>query len=144
MNLIVDGKVVRTATGPNTDPGGTERLEPGGWDVSDLAGKSARLEIVDLATGGWGHINVDQILLSDRKPPGTLRDVTREMKLEHRYLHFPVKTGGKKSRVAMLIDGVTVREFEIELADDPGWWAHLDVSAWQGRNATLRVRPAGR
>ncbi len=139
MNLIVDGRVVRTATGPNTDPGGTERLETGGWDVSDLAGKSASLEIVDRATGGWGHIIVNQILLTDRKLPGTLRDVTREMKLEHLYLHFPVKTGGKKSRVAMLVDGAIVREFDIELADDPGWWAHLDVSPWQGKTAVLRV-----
>ncbi len=44
MNLVVNGKVVRTAAGPNTEPGGSERLEPGGWDVSDLAGndRSAR------------------------------------------------------------------------------------------------------
>src|SRR5215471_15911107 len=27
MNLRVDGKIVRTATGPNTQPGGSERLE---------------------------------------------------------------------------------------------------------------------
>ena len=43
MNLIVDGRIVRTATGPNTEPGGSERLEPAGWDVSDLAGKTATL-----------------------------------------------------------------------------------------------------
>ncbi len=139
INLIVDGKVVRTATGPNTEPGGSERLEPAGWDVSDLAGRSARLEIVDRATGGWGHINLDQIVLTDKNPPRTLRDVRRELALERRYLHFPVKTGAKKSRVALLVDDTIVREFEIELADDPDWWAHLDVGAWQGRSAVLRV-----
>ena len=27
-------------------------------------------QIVDLATGGWGHLNVDHIVQTDRKPPG--------------------------------------------------------------------------
>src|SRR5262249_42480548 len=49
INLLVDGKVVRTATGPNTEPGGSERLEPAGWDVDEFAGRTARLEIVDRA-----------------------------------------------------------------------------------------------
>ena len=139
INLIVDGRIVRTANGPNTESGGSERLEPAGWDVSDLAAKTARLQIVDRAIGGWGHINVDHIVLSDKKPPRTLRDVTRALTLQHRYLHLPVKTGAKKCRVALIVDGAAVREFEIELADDPDWWAHLDVSAWRGREAVLRV-----
>src|SRR6266540_1045137 len=60
MNLLVDGRVVRTATGDNT-----ERLKWKSWDVRELRGKKATLEIVDRHTGGWGHINVDQILLAD-------------------------------------------------------------------------------
>ena len=32
-----------------------------------------------------------------------------------------------------------VREFEMDLADEPDWFAHLDVSAWQGKQATVRV-----
>jgi fructan beta-fructosidase len=138
-NLLVDGQIVRTAAGPNKNPGGSERLEPAAWDVGDLAGKTARLQIVDRATGGWGHTNVDQIVLTDRKPPGMLRDVARELTIDHRYLHLPVKTGAPKRRMAVLLDGQTVREFEIELADDPGWWAHLDVGAWRGRKIVLRV-----
>ena len=67
INLLVDGQVVRTATGPNDRAGGTERLEWQTWNVKDLQGKRARIEIVDRATGGWGHINVDQITLSDGK-----------------------------------------------------------------------------
>ena len=55
-------------------------------------------QIVDRATGGWGHINVDQIVLTDLKPPRTLHDVSEELTLERRYLHFPVKTGAKKCR----------------------------------------------
>ncbi|NIM52864.1 MAG: hypothetical protein GTN78_26660, partial [Gemmatimonadales bacterium] len=60
MNLIVDGVVVRTATGENT-----ERLRPYNWNVEDLQGKEAQLEIVDTESGGWGHVNVDQIEFRD-------------------------------------------------------------------------------
>ena len=54
LNLLVDGKVARTAVGPNTQPGGSEKLEPGFWDVKEFAGRTARIEIVDDAKGGWG------------------------------------------------------------------------------------------
>ena len=60
MDLWVDGKVVRTASG---DDG--ERLSWRAWDVRELIGRQAKLEIVDNATGGWGHINIDQIMLAD-------------------------------------------------------------------------------
>ena len=139
VNLEVDGQFVRTATGPNSEPGGSERLEPAGWDVSTFMGKTARIQIVDRATGGWGHINVDQIVQTDGKPPGSLSDVTRALTLERRYLLLPVKTGAKKSRVALQVGGATVRDFEIELSDDPGWWAQLDVSLWRGKTGVLRV-----
>jgi uncharacterized protein (DUF608 family) len=70
VNLIVDGNVVRTATGRNR-----ERLEPHNWDVKDLLGREARIEIVDAESGGWGHINVDQIEFRDTpmvRDPGAL------------------------------------------------------------------------
>ena len=60
LNLRVDGRVVRTATGDNA-----ERLGWKSWDVRELRGRPARLEIVDDHTGGWGHLNVDHILLAD-------------------------------------------------------------------------------
>lgn len=66
INLIVDGKVVRTATGTHTTPGGGEDLAPAAWDVKEFAGKMARIEILDQVTTRWGHINVDHIVLTDR------------------------------------------------------------------------------
>ena len=137
--LLVEGKVVRSATGPNTVSGGSERLDAQAWDVSEFSGKTARIEIVDDAKGGWGHVNVDQIVFTDRKVPVVVKNAARELTIEKKFLHFPVKTGGKKHRVAVLVDGKVVRDFEIELADDPQWWAHLDVSAWAGKKATVRV-----
>ncbi|GMU91429.1 MAG: hypothetical protein AMXMBFR4_04870 [Candidatus Hydrogenedentota bacterium] len=60
LNLIVDGKVVHTSTGDNT-----EQLKPQRWDVSAFVGKKAVIEIVDTHTGGWGHILVDEIAFSN-------------------------------------------------------------------------------
>jgi uncharacterized protein (DUF608 family) len=63
MNLILDGQNVRTATGQNE-----EQLDWHEWDVTEFQGRSARLEIVDQSTEGWGHINVDQIVFTDQPP----------------------------------------------------------------------------
>jgi non-lysosomal glucosylceramidase len=60
INLLVNGKVTRTASGRDS-----ERLDWHDWDVTEFEGNSARIEIVDDATGPWGHINVDQIIFSD-------------------------------------------------------------------------------
>jgi non-lysosomal glucosylceramidase len=63
MNLVVDGETVRTATGHQN-----ERLEPHAWDVRELLGKRAHIEVLDLASGMWGHINVDDIALTNVYP----------------------------------------------------------------------------
>lgn len=65
VNLKVDGKLVYTATGKES-----ERLDWVSWDVAKYRGKSGMIEIVDTATGGWGHINADQFVLgsSPAKP----------------------------------------------------------------------------
>src|SRR5579872_4174873 len=67
VNLLVAGKVVRTATGPNDKPGGSENLDWHTWDVGEFEGKEGVIQIVDDATGGWGHINADHFVLSDSK-----------------------------------------------------------------------------
>ncbi len=140
INLVIDGKTVRTATGPNKDPGGSEELEPGGWDVTELMGKSGKIEIVDQATGGWGHINVDHIVFTDTKPALSIVNAAREFRITDRYLLFPVRTGATKKIVTVSVDGKEVRSFEIELDEEgPQWWAPLDVSAWKGQSLTVRV-----
>ena len=67
MNLIVEGKHVLTVTGDSRTPQDSEALTWANWDVAKWQGKSARVEIFDFETGGWGHINVDEITQSDGK-----------------------------------------------------------------------------
>lgn len=72
FNLVVGGAIARTATGQDN-----ERLELAFWDVLELQGKQAHFEIVDRNSGGWGHINLDQIVFSD-EPPAAFRDLTTQ------------------------------------------------------------------
>jgi fructan beta-fructosidase len=61
VNLLVSGKIVCSATGWNSD-----RLIPKSWDVRPFVGQQAQIQIVDEASGGWGHINVDHLVQTDR------------------------------------------------------------------------------
>jgi hypothetical protein len=44
----------------------TEMLRPVTWNVSDLEGQEVRLELRDNASGGWGHLLVDDVWIDGR------------------------------------------------------------------------------
>ena len=58
--MLINGKVVRSLAGDNSGV-----LNWKGWDVSEFAGQNAQLRVVDQATGGWGHLTLDHVMLTD-------------------------------------------------------------------------------
>lgn len=60
VNLLINGKAVKSAVGWRSD-----RLVPVSWDVSRFSGQEAQVQIVDAASGDWGHINVAQVVQTD-------------------------------------------------------------------------------
>lgn len=72
VNLLVDGRIVRSATGWRSD-----RLTPVSWDVREFAGRDAMVRIVDEADGDWGHINVSHVVQTDQ--PERLPLITEEL-----------------------------------------------------------------
>jgi len=60
INLLVDGKIVRSATGWRSD-----RLAPASWEVSEFHGRKAQVQLVDASSGDWGHINVARVVQTD-------------------------------------------------------------------------------
>ncbi|MBM3883751.1 MAG: DUF4980 domain-containing protein [Verrucomicrobia bacterium] len=140
MNLLVDGRVERTVTGPNDRPGGSERLDWASWDVKDLKGKYATLQIVDAQQGGWGHINIDQIVQSDRQAKAAVGPASRQLILDQRYLLFPIGNNAPACRLTILVDGQRIHDFDINLPSDKvDWWSHLDLSRYAGRTAVVKV-----
>lgn len=68
------------------------------------------------------------------------------LKVQKRYLNFPVKNGAPTRRVTVLVNGQTARAFDIELAEGKAdWWAFLDATPFHGRTVTIAVNnlPAG-
>ena len=61
INLLIHGKVVCSATGWRSN-----RLIPASWEVRRWLGQKAQVQIVDMASGDWGHINVDHIVQTDK------------------------------------------------------------------------------
>ncbi|GAA3794593.1 GH32 C-terminal domain-containing protein [Streptomyces phyllanthi] len=111
IELLVDGQVVRSATGKDA-----EALNWASWDVGDLAGKKARIRIVDDNTGGWGHINVDHIVLSDTTAPRVSTETS----------------------VNLIVDGEVVRSAtgtDSETLD----WASFDLRPYAGKKARIQV-----
>jgi fructan beta-fructosidase len=143
LDLLIDGKVVRTATGPNDKPGGSEQLDWAAWDVRELHGKTASLRIVDHETGGWGHINIDQIVQSDVRQG--VQPARRALMANAHYLHLPVRQDAAIRRLRVLSGGRIVREFDIKLADGrPDFQVFLDLQPFQGHTLTLETElPAG-
>ena len=137
MNLLVNGMVVRSASGDNT-----ERLGPVAWDVREFAGKIASVQVVDDAVGDMGHIMVDQIIQTD-VTIHPIANVTREFVASKQYLNIPITNRGNERLVSFLIDGKpdsSLSTYRITLADDkPDWWAFYDISRFKGHKVTLCV-----
>ncbi|WTW23673.1 GH32 C-terminal domain-containing protein [Streptomyces sp. NBC_00019] len=111
VELLVDGQVVRSSTGKDG-----EALNWASWDVGELGGKKAQIKIVDNNSGGWGHLNVDHIMLSDTKAPRVSQETS----------------------VNLLVDGEVVRSAtgaDSESLD----WASFDLRPYVGKKAQIQV-----
>lgn len=72
----------------------------------------------------------------------TVGTLERELTISKRYLLFPLKyteeKGGK--HVSVLVDGAAVREFDMNMVENPDWYAHLDMIQWLHKKVIVRVQ----
>jgi levanase len=111
VQLLVDGEVVRHQSGPQAGD-----LRWRSWDVADLRGREARLRVVDEATGGWGHLTLDHVVVGD----------------------VPARPRSAETTVNLVVGGEVVRTAtgrDSEHLD----WVSWDVADLHGREASLRV-----
>jgi fructan beta-fructosidase len=151
VNLLEDGKVVHSATGLNTEPGGSEALDWETWEVKKLKGKRATIRIVDNASGGWGHINIDHLVQSDtaakqrpapqrRGQPAPPLAEARDLKITGKYLLIPVSNKGKMGRMTVMVGEQLVHSLNGYFPPDKDsidWWGWLDMSEYVGKTARV-------
>ena len=154
MNLLVDGHVVRTATGKNSQPGGSETLAPAAWDVAEFADRRATLAIIDQRTGGWGHINVDQIVQSDTNtapagvPAPALVAMAKTLTVSGTHLVVPIANYARGADVVLLgiYDGDRlVQDFTASLprGNDAFWLAAYPLEHFGLKGKSIKIAPAG-
>ena len=152
VNLIVNGKVVRSATGWRSD-----RLVPMSWDVSKFRNLKAQVEIVDNASGDWGHINLDHIVQTD--VPERLPVVTELLYKEslRPQFHFTARQwtmnklnpGPKEEGWLNDLNGLIYYDGEYHLFAQRWWkcwihavsrdlihWTELEPAFWEENNET--------
>lgn len=137
LNLLVDGKNVRSATGLKSKINRSQVLRHDDWNVAEFKGKAARLEIVDSSTNATGHILIDDILQTNV----ALKSPAFQLKVTKRYLLLPVKNKSRSVPLQLMLDGKTVREFEIELASGvtPDWWAFSVMDEFIGKTLNIQT-----
>lgn len=111
VELVVDGEVVRTQTGPEAG-----QLNWRSWNVADLQGQDAVIRVRDEATGGWGHLTLDHFVLGD----------------------VPAAVRSDETSVNLVVDGEIVRSAtgaDSETLD----WASWNVREFTGRQAHIEV-----
>ena len=148
MNLIVEGKVIRTEAGSNNNPGGSEELQPASWDVTEFKGMTAVLEIVDQHKAGWGHINVDHITQSDKNSASLMvaMTTTLKVKVDGTHLIVPVSNTGKVFLFGIKEGDKLIQNFNLALpqADEPFWHAAYPLEHFGLTGKVITIAPTDR
>jgi fructan beta-fructosidase len=135
IELLVDGES-RYRSAPLFP---SEQLNSMSWDVSDLKGQKARIQIVDEQTGGWGHTLVDQIEMSDKDKSLFQSDHTVDLTIDKKYVLLPIQDDAREYNIAIEVDGEQIMEpIMVRLAEERiDYWMPLDVEKYKGKSMSL-------
>lgn len=96
VNLLIKGQVVRSETGSNSNTMITKA-----FDVEELIGQKAQIQIIDDLQGSWGHITADHFVFTDKKFAGD------GLEAQHGYgsMAWSLYKPTEKSRSALSLSG---------------------------------------
>lgn len=135
IELVVDGKSIYTTHSIVE----TESLLQMTWDVKKHKGGSAVIKIVDNQRGGWGHILVDNIEMSNTAKSNIMPDYTISFDASKKYLLIPVEDQGPESSVQLSIEGhkvgvpMNIRVSQTKIDH----WIPIEIESYKGKSIAL-------
>lgn len=135
ISLIVDGKQV-LKTSPIVENGQMQQYT---WDVSAYKGKTATIEVVDNETGGWGHLLLGDIELSNTAKSKIMSDQKITMKADKNYILLPKQNNAPELTFHLSgKEGNLTPDFTIRLAQTKvDTWVPVDISNYKGQDIDL-------
>ena len=135
IQLLVDGEEVRRNQ-PIVD---SEHLTLLTWDVAELEGKTATIKIVDDQKGGWGHILVDQIVMSDLSKTDIIAQHSMTFLVDKDYILVPIQDDAPYTYINLEVDNEVVSPvFELRIAQtNVEYWVPLLVGEYKGKELEI-------
>lgn len=135
IELIVDGKSVYITRSIVE----SENLLQMTWDVTKYKGKTAAIKIVDNQRGGWGHILVDNIEMSNTSKSNIMPDYSLSFDASMKYLLVPVEDQGPESSVQLSVDGQKVGvPMNIRVSQTKvDHWVPINIESYKGKSVSL-------
>lgn len=135
IELVIGGKsVYRSIPFENS-----ETLQWVSWNVRQYKGQNATIRIVDNHRGGWGHILVDQITLSNMQKSSFLTDHKISFDAKQKFLLIPIDDASPEAAVRLTVDGKEIgMPMDIRLAQsEASYWVPLNIEKYKGHNVAL-------
>ena len=136
VNILVGKKSVAKITGTNR-----ETMQRVAVDMRDYASQTAHIEIVDDASGSWGHLNVDDFRWSNDDE--NLVILSREILADKNYLLIPVGNPPQKiaaSPLTISADGNPVQTLKLVIPESDesiAFWCAYPIEDLKGKKLTL-------
>lgn len=73
--------------------------------------------------------------------PADASQERRQLWIDQKFVLFPINNESLSRRVRLVKDGRVLRSFIASLGLPAQWWAHLDVTVWEGQTLMLSVEP---
>lgn len=135
VELIVDGKSVYVSR-PTLE---SETLECLTWNVKTYKGKKAKIRVVDNQKGGWGHILLDEIVMSNEAKSNIIHNCELTFKIDKKYLLIPIEDQGPELITYLKKgDKDLILPFTVRVAQSrTDYWIPIDVQQYKGDNISI-------
>lgn len=135
MALEVDGQTVLISR-PIVE---SEALHQLTWNVKNYKGKMAVIKIVDNQRGEWGHILVDQIVMSNKEKSDIMVGYEQSYKIDKKYLLVPIEDKSPITKLSIQQNGEYIYpSLDIRLAQTKtDYWIPIDVEQYKGQELNL-------